>query len=74
MKPIPYIEKKDYQYELPEKAIAKYPLPERDSSKLLVYKNGKNETSQFKFLAEFLPENATLVFNNTKVVEARLQF
>ena len=74
MKPIPYIEIKDYQYELPEKAIAKYPLPERDASKLLVYKNGKIETSQYKFLAEFLPENATLVFNNTKVVEARLQF
>ena len=74
MKHIPHIEIKEYQYELPEKSIAKYPLPERDASKLLIYKNGLIETSQYKFLPRFLPENTTLVFNNTKVVEARLQF
>lgn len=64
----------DYTYHLPEEKIAKYPLAERDSSKLLVYKNGTIETSIYKNLPSFLPESTTLVFNNTKVVEARLLF
>lgn len=64
----------DYTYHLPDEKIAKYPLAERDSSKLLVFKNGTMETSVYKNLASFLPENTTLVFNNTKVVEARLLF
>ncbi len=64
----------DYTYHLPEEKIAKYPLAERDSSKLLVFKNGTMETSVYKNLPSFLPENTTLVFNNTKVVEARLLF
>lgn len=64
----------DYTYNLPEERIAKYPLAERDSSKLLVFKNKEIETSIYKNLPSFLPENTTLVFNNTKVVEARLLF
>ncbi len=64
----------DYTYELPNEKIAKYPLPERDLSKLLVYKNGEYQTSQYQYLADFLPAKSLLVFNNTKVVEARLQF
>jgi S-adenosylmethionine:tRNA ribosyltransferase-isomerase len=64
----------DYTYNLPDEKIAKYPLTERDSSKLLVFKNGQIETSVYKKLPSFLPENTTLVFNNTKVVEARLLF
>ncbi|MCU0321430.1 MAG: S-adenosylmethionine:tRNA ribosyltransferase-isomerase [Chitinophagaceae bacterium] len=64
----------DYTYHLPEEKIAKYPLAERDSSKLLIFKNGTMETSVYKNLPSFLPENTTLVFNNTKVVEARLLF
>lgn len=64
----------DYSYNLPEEKIAKFPLAERDSSKLLVFKNGTIETSVYKNLTSFLPENTTLVFNNTKVVEARLLF
>ena len=64
----------DYTYNLPDERIAKYPLAERDSSKLLVFKNGQIETSIYKNLPSFLPENTTLVFNNTKVVEARLLF
>ncbi len=64
----------DYGYELPEEKIAKYPLPNRDQSKLLVYKNGQITDSQFCNLSDFLPENALLVFNDTKVIHARLLF
>ncbi len=64
----------EFSYHLPDDKIAKYPLAERDSSKLLVYKNGKIESSEYKNLHHFLPSNTLLVFNNTKVVEARLLF
>ena len=64
----------DYSYLLPEKRIAKYPLAERDASKLVVYKEGKIEEAVYKNIAEHIPENSLLVFNNTKVVEARLLF
>jgi S-adenosylmethionine:tRNA ribosyltransferase-isomerase len=64
----------DFTYDLPIERIAKYPLKDRDSSKLLVYKSGKITSSTYQTLAEFLPENTLLVFNNTKVVEARLLF
>jgi S-adenosylmethionine:tRNA ribosyltransferase-isomerase len=65
---------KDFTYHLPEEKIAFHPLAERDSSKLLVYKEGKISESVYKNLAGFIPENSLLVFNNTKVVEARLLF
>ena len=63
-----------YDYPLPEERIAKYPLPERDASKLLVLKNGAIGESQFKYVGDFLPKEALLVFNETKVIRARLQF
>lgn len=64
----------DYNYYLPDDRIAKYPLNERDASKLLVYNNGNIEDACFKNLADYLPENSLLVFNNTKVIQARLHF
>ena len=63
-----------YDYPLPEERIAKYPLPERDASKLLVLKDNQISESQFKYVGDFLPQNALLVFNETKVIRARLQF
>lgn len=64
----------DFVYELPDDKIAKYPLSERDQSKLLVWKNGQIQDSQFLELPTFLPSNSLLVFNNTKVIRARLHF
>jgi len=64
----------DFTYNLPESKIAKYPLPERDKSKLLVWKNGEITESLFNSCVEFLPENAQLVFNNTRVIHARMFF
>ena len=64
----------EYEYPLPDERIAKYPLLQRDSSKLLVYKNAKITESKFSDIAEFLPENALLVYNNTRVIQARLIF
>ena len=64
----------DFTYNLPDNRIAKFPLEERDNSKLLVYENGIIKTSVYKHIDEFLPTNSLLVFNNTKVVEARLIF
>ena len=64
----------DYNYSLPEEKIAKYPLANRDDSKLLVYYKGKITEDVYKNIANQLPENSLLIFNNTKVVEARLLF
>ena len=64
----------DYAYELPDDKIAKYPLAERDESKLLVWKNGQIMDEQFTQLPRHLPANSLLVFNNTKVIRARLHF
>lgn len=61
-----------YTYDLPDERIAKYPLAERDASKLLVYRNGSIEESVFRNVGSFLPDGAMLVFNNTKVIRARL--
>ncbi len=63
----------NYDYPLPQNRIAQYPLAKRDKSKLLVY-NNTLQTAVFESLAEFIPKNAFLVFNNTKVVRARLNF
>ena len=63
-----------YDYSLPEERIAKYPLAERDASNLLVLKDDKIQKSQFRNLSDFLPEGTLLVFNETKVIRARLQF
>ena len=64
----------EYDYPLPEERIAKYPLPERDASNLLVLKDNEIKKSQFKRIGDFLPKDALLVFNETKVIRARLQF
>lgn len=71
---IPEIRIQDYNYPLPDERIAKYPLPERDSSKLLRYRDGKVDEFVFRDLPDLLPENAVMVFNDTKVVPARLHF
>ena len=62
----------DFNYELPDERIAKFPLAERSSSKLLIYDNGTISESHFRSVAEYLPEGAMLVFNNTRVVRARI--
>ncbi len=70
----PTIELADYCYDLPESRIAKFPLAQRDASKLLVYRRGEIETDIFRNLSDQLTEGSTLVFNNTKVIPARLYF
>lgn len=64
----------DYAYELSDAKIAKYPLAERDQSKLLVWKDGQIQDAHFRNLADYLPANSLLVFNNTKVIRARVHF
>jgi len=64
----------DYTYELPNDRIARYPLSERDASKLLVYREGAVSTNAFTALPGLLPPDSLLVFNQTKVVNARLLF
>ncbi len=63
-----------YNYNLPDERIAKYPLEQRDLSKLLVYKAGEIEESTYRNLPSLLPNDSLLIFNNTKVVEARMLF
>lgn len=64
----------DFTYELPDDRIAKYPLAQRDESKLLVYEKGSIKESQYKHIAAYLPGDSLMVFNKTKVVNARLLF
>lgn len=64
----------DYTYHLPEEKIAVHPLPERDASKLLVYRNGNITEDHYKNIAAYLPEQSIVVFNNTRVVNARIRF
>jgi S-adenosylmethionine:tRNA ribosyltransferase-isomerase len=64
----------DYHYELPEERIAKFPLNDRSASKLLVYRNGSIKHFTFKDIPEQLREDNLLVFNNTKVISARIIF
>ena len=64
----------DYNYNLPDERIAKFPLEKRDSSKLLTYVSGNVSTNVFSSLPEILPANSCLVFNNTRVIQARLEF
>lgn len=68
------IQIKDFNYDLPDNRIAKFPLPERDSSKLLVYRHGKVSEDVFTSLPSYLPQGELMVFNNTKVIQARLHF
>lgn len=71
---IPEIHIEDYNYALDDSRIAKYPLPERDSSKLLHYKDGKVSEYVFRELPSLLPADSLMIFNDTKVVPARLHF
>ena len=67
----------DYTYSLPEARIARYPLAQRDDSKLLVFTESTGrvpENRKFRDIADYLPDNSLMVFNNTKVVPARLLF
>ena len=69
-----HIRIKDYNYDLPDERIAKFPLPERDKSKLLVYNHGEVSQDVFSNITRYLPQGALMVFNNTKVIQARLHF
>jgi S-adenosylmethionine:tRNA ribosyltransferase-isomerase len=64
----------DFDYKLPDDKIALFPLEKRDASKVLIYKNGELSETFFSNIHEYIPENSTLVFNNTKVINARLRF
>ncbi|MBO4621381.1 MAG: S-adenosylmethionine:tRNA ribosyltransferase-isomerase [Paludibacteraceae bacterium] len=63
-----------YDYPLPEERIAKYPLAERDMSKLLIFKEGEIREDRFRNIGEHLPAGAHLIYNNTRVIQARLVF
>src|SRR5688500_17222548 len=65
---------KEFSYDLPAERIAHYPLPERDASKLLIYKKGNITETIYRNIDEHIPSGSLLVFNDTKVVEARLLF
>lgn len=64
----------DFNYPLPDERIAKYPLAQRDQSKLLIYNNGKIQEDVFKNLAQYLDTDSVIVTNNTKVIRARMEF
>ena len=64
----------DYDYPLPDERIAKHPLAEREQCKLLYYKNGAIEERKFWEVPALLPERSTLIYNNTRVINARLRF
>lgn len=64
----------DYDYNLPEDRIAKYPLKERDLSKILIYNHGKIVDDTFRNLTDYIPSGSLMVFNNTKVIQARMHF
>ena len=71
---IPDIRIEDYNYDLPDDRIAKYPLPDRDASRLLKYSDSGIEAHSFSEIVNFVPEGSIMVFNDTKVVPARLHF
>lgn len=64
----------EFDYPLPDERIAKFPLAKRDTSKLLVYNQGNIQTHTFGDLTQFIPSGSLMVFNNTKVIQARLFF
>ena len=64
----------DYNYPLPDERIAKYPLPERDHSKLLVYRDGRVSEDRFYNIGEYIAPHSLLIYNNTRVIQARLEF
>jgi len=64
----------DYQYPLPDERIAKFPIAQRDHSKLLLYRHGEVGEDVFYHLPDYLPKHSLMVFNNTKVIQARMHF
>lgn len=74
MKMIPEIKIDDYDYPLSEERIAKYPLERRDASRLLEYRDGAVSEHVFSDIPDIIPSDAIMVFNDTKVVPARLHF
>lgn len=69
-----HIKISDYNYSLPESRIAKYPVAERDHSKLLIYRHGEVTEDVFYNLPHYLPKGSLMIFNNTKVIQARIHF
>ena len=69
-----HIKISDYNYSLPDERIAKFPIAQRDHSKLLVYKHGVVSDDVFYHLPDYLPKGALMIFNNTKVIQARMHF
>ena len=69
-----YIHISDYNYPLPDERIAKFPMAQRDHSKLLIYRKGEVCEDVFYNLPNYLPKGALMVFNNTKVIQARMHF
>ena len=69
-----HIRIKDFDYELPDERIAKFPVAQRDHSKLLVYNKGEVSEDMFFNIAGYLPEGALMIFNNTRVIQARIHF
>jgi len=64
----------DFFYDLPDERIAKYPLSERDHSKLLIYRDGQVSEDQFYHIGDYIPAHSLLIYNNTRVIQARLVF
>ena len=64
----------EYNYPLPDERIAKYPLEKRDTSKLLVYRDGQVSEDVFHHIGEYLSSDSLLIYNNTRVIQARLEF
>ena len=69
-----HIKISEYDYVLPDERIAKFPLPQRDHSKLLIYEHGKVSDDVFFNLPKYLPQHALMVDNNTRVIQARMHF
>jgi S-adenosylmethionine:tRNA ribosyltransferase-isomerase len=74
MQEIPKINIKEFSYKLPKEKIAQFPLEKRDESKLVIYRDGKISENTFRHIPELLPENSLMIYNETKVVQARLLF
>src|SRR4051812_43896270 len=68
------IDLQEFTYDLPDDRIARFPLPERDQSRLQVYQHGDIHHSRFDHLSDFIPAGTLLVFNNTRVIPARMHF
>ena len=64
----------EYNYPLPDERIAKYPLAQRDQSKLLIYRDGQVTEDRFYHIGDYLPADSLLIYNNTRVIQARLEF